>query len=46
MGTMAEIREMTIHDYEKAYNNEIGNRFWNGTGWIRRDNIFIYSRNI
>ncbi|MFC3769953.1 GNAT family N-acetyltransferase [Paenibacillus sp. GCM10012303] len=27
-------------------NNEIGNRYWSGTGWRRRDGILLYSRDL
>ncbi|OGO77956.1 MAG: GNAT family N-acetyltransferase [Clostridiales bacterium GWB2_37_7] len=27
-------------------NNEIGKGFWSGTGWQRREDILIYSKNI
>ena len=26
--------------------NELGNGFWSATGWTKRDDIFVYSRNI
>ena len=26
--------------------NEIGNRYWSGTGWERRNGILLYSRNV
>jgi hypothetical protein len=26
--------------------NEIGNQFWTKTGWMKRDGILLYSKNI
>lgn len=26
--------------------NEPGNAFWHSTGWTKRDDIFVYSRNL
>jgi len=27
-------------------NNTIGNRFWEGTGWTRRDELYIFSKEV